>query len=286
MNHASVFGKWIAVLGLAGLFCFASFAQTTPVIGAFAHEATLPFTSVGFAGTIEAPPALLLELQQGRVEIRQAVEWVAASESLRVRHFVVAPGTPLPAPGTAPVGVIDEYLVKVSQVSQYADPRSLVFTGMVERIVSGSPFGRIVGTPVIYSLGYDTSATPAQFNNVTLVLPGRLVTYIQGSTGTLTFGSTTGGGTGTPSGPTANAGPDVAAAQSLILLDGRASTGTGLSYSWKVVRGSAVILDPTAAQPRVQLSQGAGTYEFELTVKDSAGAESKDTVQIRYTGSF
>src|SRR5262249_23091537 len=78
-------------------------------------------------------------------------------------------------------------------------------------------------------------------------------------------------------------------ASSTLQLDGSLSTsanGNPLSYQWSIGAGSlgASILNGTSAKPTVQFTSGPGTYVFVLTVYDSTGASSSDTVTVNYTG--
>jgi phospholipase C len=90
------------------------------------------------------------------------------------------------------------------------------------------------------------------------------------------------------SGPTtkAIAGPKgVTTTVTQIQLDGSASTsadGKPLTYQWTVSSGSpaATIFGPNPVSPLVQLQGGPGVYTFVLTVTDSTGKTSTDTVNI------
>ena len=96
-----------------------------------------------------------------------------------------------------------------------------------------------------------------------------------------------GGSTPTPpvnQAPTANAGED----QTITLpLNTATLTGTGndadgtiASYSWVKLSGpTATITSPSSANTTIK-SLIAGTYTFELTVKDNAGATATSTVKI------
>lgn len=284
------------------LFCLGAYGQgTTPTqtLDKFSHEMTLPLANIGFSGTLDIPLSVLQSVQGGALEVRQSVEYIRATSLLRIRHFLVAPQSPNPTPETAQTQVFDDYLVSVRNIAIYDNPRSIVIQGAVEQLNTSSPFGRnLTGQPVIYSAGFTPQAgtgtgtaagTATQLNDVTLVMPGRLATYGQRSAGTVSF-LTAGAGPGTPAtGPKADAGADITTAQSEITLDASRSTHSdndALTYRWRVLQGSANILDPASIRPRVQLAQNFGTYVFELTVTDTKGATSTDTVSVNYSGRF
>lgn len=94
--------------------------------------------------------------------------------------------------------------------------------------------------------------------------------------------------TGSSAGTKAVANPKNATSPvNIVTLDGSASTssdGKPLTYSWAVTQGIASLSFPTVAKPEVQLQGGFGTYEFELTVTDSAQVTSKDKASVLYTG--
>ena len=85
--------------------------------------------------------------------------------------------------------------------------------------------------------------------------------------------------------PVANAGDDksITLPTNSINLNGTASTdsdGSIVSYSWnKISGGNAYIVQTTAAQTAVTGLE-AGTYVFELTVKDDDGATASDKVSV------
>jgi len=89
---------------------------------------------------------------------------------------------------------------------------------------------------------------------------------------------------------TAVAGPkNATATQNQFQLDGTASTsfdGKPLEYQWFLVAGSlsAAISAANTATPLVQFNSGPGAYSFMLTVTDSSGKTSSDTVTINYVG--
>lgn len=90
----------------------------------------------------------------------------------------------------------------------------------------------------------------------------------------------------TPGQPVAVAGRDstIALPQNSIMLDGSRSydkNGYINSYAWKQLNGpSSSVLQNAAAAQTMAGGLVAGRYAFELTVADSGGAVSKDTVKI------
>ena len=100
-------------------------------------------------------------------------------------------------------------------------------------------------------------------------------------------GSTSGSGSGAV-GTMAVASPKNAVVVTRqFQLDGSASTsfdGKPLAYLWTIPQGSpqAAISGATTARPTVQFGLGRGNYTFQLTVTDSIGGSSSDTVTIDY----
>jgi hypothetical protein len=80
---------------------------------------------------------------------------------------------------------------------------------------------------------------------------------------------------------------NLSTSSNLVQLDARSSlsgNGQPLTYSIRQVSGMpAGIQNASTSTPMVQLT-GSGTYTFELTVTDSQGNVSRDTVTINYTG--
>ena len=74
-----------------------------------------------------------------------------------------------------------------------------------------------------------------------------------------------------------------------IQLDGTLSTsadGNPLTYVWTIPQGSlsAAISGGTTASPTVTFSLTRGPYTFQLTVTDSTGATSTDSVTVLFMG--
>lgn len=102
------------------------------------------------------------------------------------------------------------------------------------------------------------------------------------------------GGTGGPGGdggnrpPVANAGPDRTVNTVMFGLDGSASfdpDNNPILFMWRQLSGvPTTIINPESPTPSVNAFVGGpGTYVFELTVTDSFGAFSTDTVRIVVT---
>lgn len=264
-------------------------AQTTPEIATFSQEVVIPLSQLGAATPPAIPANVLASIQSGAVQIRHSTIFVPSTRRLSVRTFLAPPSGPNPTPVQSINSYLESFEVDVQNVFFSTNPRSFL---MVGRVVGGgqSPFTDFAGGLFTYSAGYNTE-TPVAFNNVTITVPGRYVMFATAGTGTLTFvgqpGTNPGGGTGDNRPPVANAGADVTTVQSEIVLDASGSTdpeNTALTYRWRAVGKSAAVLDPNSRATRVQFAEGFGTYTFQVTVTDAAGATATDTVSVLYVG--
>jgi hypothetical protein len=303
MNSFSRLARTFLAGSVATVFCTAAFAQTTPAIQTFSQESTLPFERIGLAGTPNIPANVLAAITGGALEIRQVVE-LRPDGTYRVRHMLVARDAPNPTPADAQgVTVIEDYIVRVDNVVRWpsvsATPPgsngALALIGTVVEELATSPFGSSRGYPFIYSFGYqmpgaDSSSTRTTFTNSTLVIPGRVTTVIASGTGTLTLGGSSSGPGNQPSGPVIGIADRITTLQADLELDAMAtdSSGGALTYSWRVVRGSAIILNPTTARPRIQVPRIFGEHVLEVTVTNAAGQSTTKQFVIFYsgTGSF
>ena len=85
--------------------------------------------------------------------------------------------------------------------------------------------------------------------------------------------------------PTADAGQNFDTIYRLNTLDASKSTdpdGLPLTFSWRIINQTAVILDVNSPTPRVQLGELFGIYIFEVTVTNSKGVSSKSQVTVNY----
>lgn len=85
--------------------------------------------------------------------------------------------------------------------------------------------------------------------------------------------------------PVSNAGTGYDTLFRDLTLDGSKSfdpKGRPLTYKWRLLEKTAVILDPNAAVTRVQLGESFGPYTFELTVTNVDGVTATSTITINY----
>ena len=88
-----------------------------------------------------------------------------------------------------------------------------------------------------------------------------------------------------PERPIANAGPNVDTLYRQLTLDGSKSSdpaGGKLTYLWRPLSKTAVVLEPTSVTPRVQLGEQFGPYLFELTVTNEKGVTASSTVTVNF----
>ena len=311
----SLFFRGAVTIACTALFCGGLSAQSTAppppvttVIGggtntsaaitAFSTEVTVPILNIGVGGGSLAnigsiPANILAGLTSGALEIRQIAQ-LRPDNRLAIRHILVAPGSPNPTPAAAQTMIVDDYIVDVDQVIVASNPSTVTFIGNIDAITNPGPFNHVRFRPFIYSAGFN-SATPTALSGVSLQVPGGLNMFVSSGTGTVTLpggstgGGTPGGGTGDNKAPVANAGADISSVQTEVFLDASGSTDPengALTYSWRVVTGSANIINPTDAKARVQLSGNFGPYVFEVTAKDPQGLTSTDQVTVTYSGRF
>lgn len=85
--------------------------------------------------------------------------------------------------------------------------------------------------------------------------------------------------------PMANAGPDQSVAiGQLVMLDGTASTGSSLTFSWTQTGGEMVSLHGAdTATPSFTAPMSVASLTFELVVQDALGDSNNDTVIVSVT---
>ncbi len=181
---------------------------------------------------------------------------------------------------TAPVKILD-FKASPTGAAQPGTPITLSWQtqGAQQVVITGigtvEPSGEMQVTPAA-SVSY-TLIAYGPVNNVSAVV----VVHIGGTS--------TGGGEGANRPPVANAGPDRTVNQQFITLDGTASfdpDNNPMTYRWRSIGNKrAVIVNPETPTPTINaFNGGPGEYIFELTVTDSYGAFSVDTVRIILSG--
>jgi hypothetical protein len=262
-------------------------------LSAFSTERAI--SSQGFQSSMNPAfaPNVAASIQAGALEIRQGIAYNPTLNTLTIREFLVAPGSPLPTPSGVDVSanLLQQLNVNVDRVYVTTTPvRSILMVGTIGTGATGGtgsgssgqammgPFGNLAGLPVAVSVRYSDAATPT-LSDMVVVIAGTVTTFTRTAAGSLTLpgsGGTGGGGTGgggTTTGPTivVRSGGNTLAADAMITtdqveveLDASGSTGAE-TYSWRFVQKTGVITPSNASRVRVLFSEGAGDYIVELT---------------------
>jgi hypothetical protein len=182
---------------------------------------------------------------------------------------------------TAPVKILD-FRASPTGAAEPGTPITLSWEtqGAQQVVITGignvEPSGQMQVTPTV-SVSY-TLIAYGPVNNASAVVVVQV------------GGQKPGGGTGGANRPpVANAGPDRTVNQHFITLDGTGSfdpDGDPITYRWRSIGNKqANIINPETPTPTINaFNGGPGEYIFELTVTDSFGAFSVDTVRIILSG--
>ena len=227
-------------------------------------------------------------LPAGAFELRERLIYNPSGATLTSTVFTVQPGSPLPTPLNANLSgaVLGVYTLNVEKLYATTKPlNSLSFTGTVADSSGGGIFGNVNGMPFTVSMGF-TNTAPTRATDVVHLLAGRVVMYSADAAGTLTVPRP-------PTPPENPTGPKITVnvpantVSRQIDLDASKTTddsGTSLTFSWRNVNKSAVLLNPNTAIASVQFTEGPGDYLFEVTVTNGAGQTAKQTVTVSYLG--
>lgn len=181
---------------------------------------------------------------------------------------------------TSPVKILD-FRASPTGAAEPGTPITLSWetTGAQQVVITGigtvEPTGQMQVTPTV-SVSY-TLIAYGPVNNASAVV-------------VVQIGTTPGGGSGGANRPpVANAGPDRTVNQHFITLDGTGSfdpDSNPVTYRWRSIGSKqATIINAETPTPTVNaFNGGPGEYIFELTVTDSFGAFSVDTVRIILSG--
>jgi len=278
----------------AALFAFtvSLAAQTAaPAVTALSLERQLTLTNTLSSLELTLPPDKLQGVSSGALEVRERLIYNPDGATLTSTVFAVQTGSPMPTPINANLSgmVLGVYGLSVEKIYSSTRTRnSLAFSGTVNSSSAGGLLGDVSGTPFFVSLAYVPAAgeTPQKVTDVTHVMAGRVVAFSKEAAGTLTIP--------TPVVPPApGEGPQieiVAPTNTIdlqIVLDASKTTdasNTSLTFVWKNVNKSAVIINPNTAMPTIQFGEGLGDYTFEVTVTNGNGVSAKKTVTVTYLG--
>lgn len=237
------------------------------------------------ANTHAAAP---FSLPPGSFELRERLIYNPAGATLTSTVFTVQPGSPLPTPLNANLSgaVLGVYTLAVEKLYATTRPlNSLAFTGTVAGSSGSGIFGNVNGMPFTVSMGF-SSDTPTTVTDVVHSIAGRVSIYSPTASGTLVVPRP-------PAPPENPAGPKLVinvpanTVSRQIELDASKTTddsGTSLSFSWRNVNKSAVLLNPNTAIAQVQFTEGPGDYIFEVTVTNGKGQTAKQSVTVTYFG--
>ena len=292
------FRSMAAAFSLVLLLVLASTAPASAqTLQAFNIERTIALNNILTTITPNLPADVLAALAGGALEIRETLVYNAQANTVTSTIFAVPTGSPSPTPpavlanlGSALVAVVT---MSVDKTYVTTTPfQAIQFTGTYAQSTV-TPYGTYKGAAAAISAGF-TSDTPPKVGNVIETVAGAIVIYSPTATvNTLTVtvppsdGGGGGGGDVNPMVVITPANQTIATKE--FALDASQSTdpnGLALTYQWSVTGNTGVsLLHGTSAIATGQISgNGPNTYNFMVTVTDSAGNSSTGTTVITYIG--
>jgi hypothetical protein len=262
--------------------------NAAPVVTELLLERQLAVPTTLTSNDLSFPADKAQGILTGALLVRERMVFNPGASTITSTLFTVQPGAPLPTPINANLtgSILGAYTLSIEKIYKTILPKnSLAFTGTVTGGTPNGVLGNVAGLPFTVSLGY-TDDTPAKIIDLVHIMAGRVVIYTKDATGTLVVPKPV---TPTPPGE----GPQVVivapavTVDSQIALDASKSTdasGTTLTFAWKNVNKSAVLLNPNTAIATVQFGEGVGDYIFELTVTNGNGVSVTKTVTVSYFG--
>ena len=185
---------------------------------------------------------------------------VSSTIGINVRPAVVPP-TPGPA--------LTACVANPVEVANPGDSASISYTATNFTVVTLNGLG--VGNPVVVRPNTTTTYTLIAYNAKNETARCEVTVRVKAPT--------------VIDRPIANAGASIDTIYRLITLDGSASSdpkGGPLTYRWRPLEKTAVVLEPTSVTPRVQLGEQFGPYLFELTVTNQAGVSATSVVTVNF----
>jgi hypothetical protein len=172
-------------------------------------------------------------------------------------------------PGIPPAPTLTACVANPVEVVKAGDPASISYTAQNATVVTLNGLG--ISNPVVVRPTTTTTYTLIAYNAQNQT--ARCEVTVRVAT------------TPVIDRPIANAGESITTINRLLTLDGTKSSdpkGGTLTYLWRPLERTAVVLEPTSPTPRVQLGEQFGPYVFELTVTNPAGISSTSTVTINF----
>ncbi len=275
------------VVTTAGL----GFAQLPALtLTSFSEESVLTQDQLTSPDAPSLPDDLVSTVQSGLAELHQVLVYDSTQSTLVVKLWLLPVGTPVPTPNGVTGNLVSSYTVNVKGIT--ATETGAVLNGMITNAegVGGIAQGGLMTASlgfVLQSPDAVTGAAPAVFSTVDVSIAGVGSLAATSGRGSLKVTGDKGAKL-----PLAVAGPKgqqfYTPSFSLSALQSVDPNGGTLTYKWALVpaAGQSVALQgATSAAPLVTIfDNGAafGVYTFQLTVTNSAGLSSIDTVTVDY----
>lgn len=281
-------GPVFAALALTAASIPGMAQSTGPVITELVIERQVKIATTLTTKDIALPAEMAQGILSGALDVRERLIYNPSGATLTSTLFAVQPGAPMPTPINANLTgtVLGIYTLNVEKIYSTNSPQnSVAFTGTVSGSSIGGVLGNVARLPFSVSMAYSDD-TPAKLSDVVYVIAGRVVVYSPDAFGTFIVPKP-------PAPPTNPAGPQIVivapglTVDSQVTLDASKTTddsGTSLTFMWRSLNKTAVVLNPNTAVATIQFSEGKGVYSFELTVTNGKGVSAKQIVTVNYFG--
>jgi hypothetical protein len=282
-----------------------SFGQTVPAPGSGSAVPSIflkalsveSIVSLDQIASLNAPALtsdVMASINAGAQELRQQINYDATSKTLTVTGLLEQPGSPLPTPsGSSGIVTVWNYTVAVDRADVATKPSyAAAFVGTISADPGSTPFGEAAGSLITIATAFNMPVDPApvaqtSFHAISTSLAGAGIVFSKNGMGTVSLSFTSNTAV-----PTAVAGPKnfISPTNQFQLDAGKSSDPNGgpLTYHWTFLPVYGQTLNITGADtatPTVSLpdySNAIGDYTFQLTVSNSNGLSSTDTVTVTY----
>ena len=269
-------------------------AQTTTspslTVVSFTEESVINSDQLTSPDAPSLPDDLVSTVQAGLADLHQFLVYDSTRSTLTVRMMLLPSGSPLPSPDGVSGSLVSSYTVSVKGIT--ATETAAVINGIVSSSdgVGGVTEGALMTATFGFALlspDATTGVAPANFTTVDVSIAGVGSLAEKSGRGTLKVTGDKGAKL-----PVAVAGPKGQQIYSptfnLSAQKSADPNGGTLTYRWALIpaAGQSVTLkgDNTASPAVTIFDNGAafGIYTFQLTVTNSAGLSSIDSVTIDY----